>query len=167
MPSTNPEFHKQRRLKIIEVAEKFFKENRPAFEAERLSDFSRGSIGIVRNILQFGTPEEIAEVKTGEKELKQSWLKIRARLSPEDLKSSHARNSASRSEASLLRKKSEAEIWNKISKAIDALCEMPTMGEVAKIAKENKSRREKLNQKLKTATTALKDLSDVWFSKQS
>ena len=131
-------------------------------EADKLK-ISRGSTTHAKMVLEFGTEEEITQVREGFIGLKRQRDIIMKRLSPEQRKEIKTRNGAF-SETTRRSRHSGAELWARLSPMLKGVTLLPGPDDMVKIVKASHSREKSVDQYLSAASQWIKEFENAWRS---
>lgn len=131
--------------------------------AAGLLNISLGSTKSARACLNLGTKEEISAVERGDISVSTLCKRLRAAVA----KKRHKRRERStalvgKNPERLQRIQLNAELWGRLQNALTNLTNLPSAADVAKIARDQKSRSMFIEARLQRATKWLTEFANVW-----
>lgn len=134
-------------------------------DAAHRAQLARGTVAHARMILEFGTPEEIALVESGQFGLKRVRDMVRAHMTPEqraELRSRIGVHTPTRSETT----RAEAVLWRKFAPMLQNVNELPSPADLVKIVPRMARRDVTVNNYLDAAIKYLEDFKREWDAYQ-
>jgi hypothetical protein len=125
----------------------------------KLMGVSEDSIKRARTIIQHGTPEELADIKEGKANLRETAEKVRKRKK----KNKHGRSHEQ--EEALEEKRILYGMWNDLRAAVETLSEMPTPSDIVGDVKKVGNASSFIDRRLAGAVKWLNGFSDAWQHK--
>lgn len=116
---------------------------------------SRGDL-----VLTHGTPEEIAAVESEAAPLRDVYNAVLRRTPREVLK--QGRKPMVRGDEAKDQIKVEAQVWSKLTDALDNILEMPAPADVVRIVKKNGVRTNQVDKRLMSAFSWITEFADAW-----
>lgn len=127
-------------------------------EAAQEAHSNRSSVSSALAILNFGTEQEIAGVENGTLPLEPTAESIRRRTTPEERKTKRVRSVLSKE--ALAARQFDAEIWQGLRSALDAITGLPNPKDTVHIVRKNQMRVEHVNRKLLVALQWIQEFSN-------
>jgi len=153
--------------KALEAAELSLKDSGVhATAAATQFGVSRSSVTQGRTVLEFGTPQEIADAKSGKIGVRTLAEKIRKNISPEIKEELRKRVGKTLTAKHLATLATDKMLWSKLGLVLRTLSELPHPKELIPVVKGNNSRKQTVNLFLHNATNWIEEFNHEWERSQ-
>jgi hypothetical protein len=132
--------------------------------ASALMNVSIDTIQSAKTVLAKGTPEEIKAAQDGKVAVSTIAKQIRANVTPEQRQQQAGRSlsAAGKNPERIENQRINAEIWQRLSEALERLSSLPNPADVAVIVRANNKRTNTLNARMNRSLQWLEEFSNEW-----
>ena len=159
--------HQKASQKALEAAELSIKDSGVhATAAAAQFGVSRSSVTQGRTVLEFGTPQDIADVRNGKIGVRTLADRIRKNLPPETKEELRKRVGKTLTANHLVALATDKLLWAKLGPALRTLSELPHPKELISVVKGNNGRKKIINMYLRNATNWIEEFTNEWERSQ-
>jgi|SRR5712671_4866435 len=149
--------------KALEAAELSFKESGlHATAAAAQFGVSRSSVTQARTVLEFGTSQDIEDVRSGKIGVRPLADKIRKKISPEIKEELRKRVGKTLSTNHLVTLATDKALWAKFGPALRTFSELPHPKELIRVVMGNNGRKRVINMHLHNTTKWIEEFTNEW-----
>ena len=159
--------HQKASQKALEAAELSIKDSGVhATAAAAQFGVSRSSVTQGRTVLEFGTPQEIADAKSGKIGVRTLADRIRKTIPPKTKEELRKRVGKTLTANHLATLATDKMLWGKLGLVLRTLSELPHPKELIPVVKGNNSRKQTVNLFLRNATNWIEEFNHEWERSQ-